>query len=121
MQAHNMKRFPLLPLAALTLALGACSDGAPSSADIEQALKSGMAKAASRAQGTDTPVGAAMSQIMSKVEIHDVKNLGCTKDEAGSGFRCKVEMDVTSPFAGRQKSTRTLHLVKDGTDWKIAR
>lgn len=120
MQLSTKTWFSVVPLTTMALMLVACSDGAPSSGEIEQALKSGMAKAATQAQGSDNPVGAAMSHIMSKVEIHDVKSLGCKQDEAGSGYNCNVEMDVTSPFAGRQKSTRMLHLVKGSTGWVIA-
>lgn len=108
-------------LAVMTSMLMACSDGAPSSADIEQALKSGMANAITQAQSSGNPVGTAMSSIMSKVEIHSVKKLDCTKDNASSGYNCTVEMDVTTPLAGQQKSTRTLHLVKGSDGWLITR
>ncbi|HQS01828.1 MAG: hypothetical protein B7Y07_00095 [Halothiobacillus sp. 24-54-40] len=101
-----------------TLALAACSDGAPSSSDIEQALKSGMAKA--MAQAGTLGGGAQISAAMAKVEIKSVKNLGCKKDEAGSGFNCNVETEVNTPFAGAQKSTRMLHLVKGSDGWQIA-
>ncbi|HUN00153.1 MAG: hypothetical protein B7X12_10320 [Halothiobacillus sp. 20-53-49] len=101
-----------------TLALAACSDGAPSSSDIEQALKSGMAKA--MAQASTLGGGAQISAAMAKVEIKSVKNLGCKKDEADSGFNCNVETEVNTPFAGAQKSTRMLHLVKGSDGWQIA-
>ncbi|MHB8920365.1 MAG: hypothetical protein ACYC3A_06165 [Halothiobacillus sp.] len=103
--------------AAFGLALSACSSGAPSSGDIEQALKSGMAKATAQA-GTMSG-GAQISAAMAKVDIKSVKNLGCKKDEAGSGFNCNVETEVTTPFAGAQKSTRMLHLVKGSDGWQI--
>lgn len=100
------------------LALAACSDGAPSSSDIEQALKSGMAKA--MAQASKMGGGAQISAAMAKVEIKSVKNLGCKKDEAGAGFNCTVETEVNTPFAGAQKTTRMLHLVKGSDGWQIA-
>ncbi len=104
--------------AALGLALTACSQGAPSSGDIEQALKSGMAKATAQASAMEG--GAQLGAAMAKVDIKSVKNLGCTKDEADSGFKCNVETEVNTPFAGAQKSTRMLHLIKGRDGWQIA-
>ena len=114
-----MKKLTLISLlAASALTLAACSDGAPTSSDIESALKSGMAKA--MAQAGSMTGGAPVSALMAKVEIKSVKNLGCKKDEAGTGFQCNVETEVNTPFAGAQKTTRTLHLVKGSDGWQIA-
>lgn len=121
MLSHHRRPLAIGLISIATLCLVACSDGAPSSGDIEQALKSGMSEAITQAKNSGSPVGTAMTNVMSKVEIHSVKNLGCKKDNAGVGYNCKVEMDVTSPFAGRQKNTRTLHLVKGHEGWEIAR
>ena len=62
----------------LALGLTACSGGAPSSSDVEQALKSGMAKAMSQASSVQG--GQAISALMAKVEIKSVKVLDCNKD-----------------------------------------
>ncbi len=104
---------------ALMLALTACSDGAPSSSDVEQALKSGMAKAMSQASSVQG--GEAVSAMMAKVEIKSVKVLECNKDASGAGFDCKVETEVSTPFAGDQKNTRMLHMVKGSDGWVITR
>lgn len=101
------------------LILAACSSGAPSSSDVEQALKSGMAKAMSQASSVQG--GQAISALMAKVEIKSVKVLECNKDASGTGFDCKVETEVSTPFAGDQKNTRMLHLVKGSDGWVIAR
>jgi hypothetical protein len=103
----------------VVLALAGCSSGAPSSSDVEQALKSGMAKAMSQASSVDG--GQAVSAMMAKVEIKSVKVLECNKDASGTGFDCKVETEVSTPFAGDQKNTRMLHLVKGSDGWVIAR
>lgn len=102
-----------------TLGLSACSSGAPSSSDVEQALKSGMAKAMS--QASSVKGGEALSALMAKVEIKSVKVLECHKDSSGTGYDCKVETEVSTPFAGVQKNTRMLHLVKGHDGWVIAR
>lgn len=103
----------------LTLGLTACSGGAPSSSDVEQALKAGMAKAMSQASSVQG--GEAISALMAKVEIKSVKVLDCNKDASGTGFDCKVETEVSTPFAGAQKNTRMLHLVKGNDGWVITR
>ncbi|OZB37658.1 MAG: hypothetical protein B7X35_01700 [Halothiobacillus sp. 14-56-357] len=103
----------------VVLALAGCSSGAPSSSDVEKALKSGMAKAMSQASSVQG--GEAVSAMMAKVEIKSVKVLECNKDASGTGFDCKVETEVSTPFAGDQKNTRMLHLVKGSDGWVIAR
>lgn len=103
----------------VVLALAGCSSGAPSSSDVEQALKSGMAKAMSQASSVQG--GEAVSALMAKVEIKSVKVLECNKDASGTGFDCKVETEVSTPFAGDQKNTRMLHMVKGSDGWVIAR
>jgi hypothetical protein len=103
----------------LVLGLSACSGGAPSSGDVEKALKSGMAKAMS--QASSVKGGEAISALMSKVEIKSVKVLECNKDASGAGYDCKVETEISTPFAGAQKNTRMLHLVKGSDGWAISR
>ncbi|ACX95274.1 hypothetical protein [Halothiobacillus neapolitanus] len=116
----NMTRNFFAALSVLVvLALAGCSSGAPSSSDVEQALKSGMAKAMSQASSVEG--GQAVSAMMAKVEIKSVKVLECNKDASGTGFDCKVETEVSTPFAGDQKNTRMLHLVKGSDGWVIAR
>jgi hypothetical protein len=116
----NMTRNFFAALSVLVvLALAGCSSGAPSSSDVEQALKSGMAKAMSQASSVEG--GQAVSAMMAKVEIKSVKVLECNKDASGAGFDCKVETEVSTPFAGDQKNTRMLHLVKGSDGWVIAR
>ncbi len=116
----NMTRNFLVALSVLVvLALAGCSSGAPSSSDVEQALKSGMAKAMSQASSVQG--GEAVSALMAKVEIKSVKVLECNKDASGTGFDCKVETEVSTPFAGDQKNTRMLHMVKGSDGWVITR
>ncbi len=103
----------------VVLALAGCSNGAPSSSDVEHALKSGMAKAMSQASSVQG--GEAVSALMAKVEIKSVKVLECNKDASGTGFDCKVETEVSTPFAGDQKNTRMLHMVKGSDGWVITR
>lgn len=103
----------------VVLVLAGCSSGAPSSSDVEQALKSGMAKAMSQASSVQG--GEAVSALMAKVEIKSVKVLECNKDASGTGFDCKVETEVSTPFAGDQKNTRMLHMVKGSDGWVITR
>jgi len=103
----------------MALSLAACSSGAPSSSDVEQALKSGMAKAMSQASSVQG--GEAISALMAKVEIKSVKVLDCKKDTSGTGFDCKVETEVSTPFAGVQTNTRTLHLIKGNEGWVITK
>lgn len=110
--------FAMLSVATI-LALSACSSGAPTSSDVEKALKSGMAKAMSQASSVQG--GQAVSAIMAKVQIKSVKVLDCSKDASGNGFDCKVETEVSTPFAGDQKNTRMLHLVKGSEGWVITR
>lgn len=112
-----MRSFFLLVSFALTLGLVACSSGAPTSSDVEQALKAGMAKA--MGQASSVQGGEAISALMAKVEIKSVKVLACNKDASGEGFDCKVETEVNTPFAGAQKNTRMLHLVKGSDGWAI--
>lgn len=111
-------RFVFAMLSVVTaLTLAACSSGAPSSADVEQALKSGMAKAMSQASSVQG--GQAVSALMAKVQIKSVKVLDCKKDNSGKGFDCEVETEVSTPFAGDRKNTRILHLVKGSDGWEI--
>lgn len=116
----NMTRHFFAALSVLVvLALAGCSSGAPSSSDVEQALKSGMAKAMSQAGSVQG--GQGVRAMMAMVEIKSVKVLECNKDATGTGFDCKVETEVSTPFAGDQKNTRMLHLVKGSDGWVIAR
>ncbi len=102
---------------ATLLALTACSGGAPSSADVEKALKDGMSKAmgeAGKQQG-----GSMVAAVMAAVEIKKVKVIDC-KQESSKGYDCNVEMTVKTPFAGEQTSTRLLYLVKGSDGWAVA-
>lgn len=114
----NRLRAPLFA-ALLPLALAACSS-APNDADVEKALKTGMQNAMKQAQDKGGEMaGKMVAAIMSQVEIKSVKVQSCTKDSDGKGYDCTVDMDVKTPMAGEQKTTKQLHLVQGKDGWKI--
>ena len=118
MTTYAIRRAPLITL--LPLILAACSS-APNDADVENAIKAGMQNAMKQAQNEGGEMaGKMVASIMSQVEIKSVKVQSCTKDSAGKGYNCTVDMDVKTPMMGEQKTTKQLHLVKGTDGWEIA-
>jgi outer membrane murein-binding lipoprotein Lpp len=96
-----------------TLALTGCS-GEPSSSDIEKAVKANIDQVNKQMQEMGGPLGNKM-----QTEVHEIKKIGCAKAEDNAGYNCDVEMDMTAPMIGRNKSVGKLRLVKGSDGWVV--
>jgi hypothetical protein len=88
----------------LALALAGCS-GEPSSGDIEKVVKADVEK-----------VNQQMPEGM-KTEVHAVKKVSCVEAQESAGYNCDVEIDVTVPMVGRNKSVGQIRMVKGSDGW----
>ena len=88
----------------LALVLAGCS-GEPSSGDIEEVVKADMDKA-----NQQMPEGM-------KAELHSVKKISCVEAKESAGYNCDVEIDVTAPMVGRNKSVGQIRMVKGSDGW----
>ena len=92
----------------LVLALAGCS-GEPSSGDIEKAVKADVEK-----------VNQQVPEPM-KAEVHAVKKISCVEAKESAGYNCDVEIDVTAPMVGRNKSVGQSRMVKGSDGWVATR
>ena len=92
----------------LVLALAGCS-GEPSSGDIEKAVKADVEK-----------VNQQVPEPM-KAEVHAVKKISCVEAKESAGYNCDVEIDVTAPMVGRNKSVGQIRMVKGSDGWVATR
>ena len=88
----------------LALALAGCS-GEPSSGDIEKVVKADVEK-----------VNEQVPESM-KTEVHAVKKISCVEAKESAGYNCDVEIDVTAPLVGRNKSVGQIRMVKGSDGW----
>jgi hypothetical protein len=92
----------------LVVGLAGCS-GEPSSGDIEKVVKADVEK-----------VNQVVPQSM-KTEVHAVKKISCVEAKESAGYNCDVEMDVTAPMVGRNKSVGQIRMVKGSDGWVATR
>jgi hypothetical protein len=98
----------LIPSLLLVLALAGCS-GEPSSGDIEKVVKADVEK-----------VNRQVPESM-KTEVHAVKKISCVEAKESAGYNCDVEIDVTAPMVGRNKSVGQIRMVKGSDGWVATR
>jgi len=92
----------------LVVGLAGCS-GEPSSGDIEKVVKADVEK-----------VNQVVPQSL-KTEVHAVKKISCVEAKESAGYNCDVEMDVTAPMVGRNKSVGQIRMVKGSDGWVATR
>jgi hypothetical protein len=100
----------LLP--AFLLLLSACSNE-PSQVELKQAVQGQYDKfnSPSAALGATSPA--------SQFVVHEVKKIGCKKGADAKAYSCDIEVDVTTPLVGRNKSVKTLRVVDEGSHWQV--
>lgn len=101
-----MKKYIAVALVACTLA--GCS-GAPSDADMKNALQKNVDQTIGALLGNDKNAQDA------KPKYDSVKGLGC-KSDGEKAYRCDVEIEMTSMF-GKQKSAQSIRFVKGSDGW----
>ena len=92
----------------LVVGLAGCS-GEPSSGDIEKVVKADVEK-----------VNQQVPESM-KTEVHAVKKISCVEAKESAGYNCDVEIDVTAPMVGRNKSVGQIRMVKGSDGWVATR
>jgi hypothetical protein len=92
----------------LALTLAGCS-GEPSSGDIEKVVKADVEK-----------VNQQVPESM-KTEVHAVKKISCVEAKESAGYNCDVEIDVTAPLVGRNKSVGQIRMVKGSDGWVVSK
>lgn len=116
-----MKRL-LTGLVLLLFAVG-CS-GEPSEKDIRAALDKDAAKHSQALNQTAQVFGGAgkaLTDMIGTMEIHAVKKIGCVEAKDAPGFVCDVEVDMTSPLAGRKKDMTSARFVKGPDGWVVGK
>lgn len=102
-----MKKSTVALLAMVATLLAACE---PSQSEIEKAMKDSLGSTNSAITGL---LGDA-----AKIEIRDVRKLGCEKSSAAS-YRCDVEWTATLPLLGESKKLGTLTFMKATDGWAV--
>ena len=100
----------LLPIFVVVLA--ACSNE-PSQGELKQAVQGQYDTFNSQS------AAAGATSAASKFIVHDVKKIKCKKGSAAKEYSCDIEVDVTVPLIGRDKSVKTLRLVDEGSHWQV--
>lgn len=115
MNYHN-KLIHLFVISIFGLSLSGCS-GEPSTSDIEKAVKAASVNAYSLL-GSDNAADL--------LKIHELKKLGCAKEQGGIGYNCEYEIDSEGPnllMGGAKVRTKTMHkarFVKGSDGWVIS-
>ena len=97
-------------VAGLVVLVGACSSE-PSEKDIREAMERQVRAAAEQAPAALGGAG------VFKVEIHEVKKVGCEKTSQKKAFLCDVQTDITVPIVGRQSNAGRMRIVKGDDGW----
>lgn len=95
-------------------ALSGCS-GEPSASDIEKAVKANLEQTAQQAK---LGVGARYVDIVLPT-VYNIEKLICTAAKEDPGYNCDVEMDISTPIAGRGKSVVKIRFVKGSNGWVV--
>lgn len=107
-----MKKFGFTLFALSTLTLIGCSGGAPSDSDIEALFRAEQEKAVATAA---TMVGQEKAKKMAG-EVHSISKKNCAEISDGA-YICEVTVDMSAPFAGRNKTDITVKIVKGENGW----
>lgn len=110
-------------LVTLLLVTFGCS-GEPSEADIRSAFERDITKGSQSLNETAQKfgnAGKALTDMLGKTEIHSVKKIGCIAAKDAPGFVCDVEVDMTSPLAGRKKDMTSARFVKGPDGWVVGK
>lgn len=108
----NARGRPYVAAAIFTVvALSACSDE-PTSADVEQALEKRIVEVAEMANQWG------LSEMADSNEVHSVEVLECVAIEDSEGYRCDVNLDVSSAL-GRHQGVESMRLLKGSHGWVV--
>ena len=119
----ELKSKTLAILAAAVLLVAGCAME-PSEADIKAALEKDIAKSAESIDSAGKMFGGAgkaLTDAIGKPELHAVKKIGCAEAKDAPGFVCDIEVDMTSPLAGRGKDMATARFVKGPEGWVVVK
>jgi hypothetical protein len=104
-----MKNPTLALLIVAATLLAACE---PSQSEVEKAMKDSIGSANSAITGL---LGDSV-----RIEIRDVRKLGCEKASAAS-YKCDVEWTATLPVLGESKKLGTLTFMKASDGWVVSK
>lgn len=114
--------------AAFSLGLAGCS-GEPSESDMIKATQKNidlanaqMEKMSSMAGNLSSALGgsAKIQLENTKTELHSLKKISCTAAQGSPGYVCDIEIDITAPMVGRNKSVVKARFVKGSDGWQAA-
>ncbi len=117
-------KYKTLAILVAAVLLGAGCAMEPSEADIKAALEKDMAKSAESIDSAGKMFGGAgkaLTDAIGKPELHAVKKIGCAEAKDAPGFVCDIEVDMTSPLAGRGKDMATARFVKGPEGWVVVK
>lgn len=81
-----------------------------------------MKQATNNLKATAANLGASSEQADDLTpQIHGVKKIGCKAATGADGYVCDVQIDVTTPLAGRQTRTSTVRLVRGSDGWRVVK
>lgn len=104
-----MKNSTIALLLVSAMLLSAC---APTQSEIEKAMKDSLGS-------TNNAITGLLGDA-AKIEIRDVKKLGCEKSSAAS-YKCDVEWTATVPLLGESKKLGTLTFMKASDGWVVSK
>jgi|APIni6443716594_1056825.scaffolds.fasta_scaffold1696459_1 hypothetical protein len=103
-----MKKPTLALLVVAAAMLAACE---PSQSEIEKAMKDSIGS-------TNSAIAGLLGNGV-RIEIRDVRKLGCEKSSAAS-YKCDVEWTATLPVLGDSKKLGTLTFMKASDGWAVS-
>lgn len=111
-----MKKIFIAGTLGLAFLLTGCSSE-PSDSDVVNAVKTAINDA--NAQSKKIAGGTAIADSF-RIEFISARKISCTKTETDAKYNCEVEIETKAPMAGQTKGIKTVPLIKDGSDWKVA-
>lgn len=112
-----MKLFTRMFILAIVTATLAGCNSEPSKSDIQKALQNKLDEGNARASQMMGKYGVNTDGMLTT--LNSIRKISCDESGNSKQYNCKVEVDITSPLIGRNKSVTTINVINDSGKWLV--
>lgn len=112
-----MKLFTKIFIISIVTATLAGCNSEPSESDIQKAIQTKLDDANARASKMMDRYGVNTDGMLTK--LNSIRKISCDESNSSKQYSCKVELDITAPLVGRNKSVTTVSVINDSGKWLV--
>ncbi|EGI5922752.1 hypothetical protein AE372_003611 [Salmonella enterica subsp. enterica serovar Colindale] len=113
----SSKAIMVIPLFIIIAVIAGCKSE-PSQDDVDKAVTKMIEDSVQQMQGMG---GGLISTKAMTPTVNSVKKLSCAEEQDGNAYDCRVQTDVTTGIAGRQKTVINLQMMKVDDAWQVTK